>query len=76
MGLPPALAARLKKRGIIKEKQPVEEEVFAENYDTQVFLLLLYFVELKNVVFCFFFDITVRSLNLNIYKKTILQKIA
>ena len=35
MGLPPALAARLKKRGIIKEKTQ-HEEVFAENYDTQV----------------------------------------
>ena len=48
MGLPPALAARLKKRGIIKEKQPVEEEVFAENYDTQVFFCFIILI----VIFC------------------------
>jgi len=43
MPLPPALAARLAKRGIISKKtaqnpnpvKPAEEEVFAENYDDQ-----------------------------------------
>merc|ERR1712241_593108 len=43
MPLPPALAARLAKRGIISKKtaqnpnpvKPTEEEVFAENYDDQ-----------------------------------------
>ncbi|KAL7056927.1 hypothetical protein AAHC03_019234 [Spirometra sp. Aus1] len=33
MPLPPALAARLKKRGLIEGDQNEEEEVFAENYD-------------------------------------------
>lgn len=33
MPLPPALLARLKKRGIIQTEQNDEEEVFAENYD-------------------------------------------
>ena len=56
MGLPPALAARLKKRGIIKEKQPVEEEVFAENYDTQVFFcfIILIVIFCQNKKLCFF----------------------
>lgn len=56
MGLPPALAARLKKRGIIKEKQPVEEEVFAENYDTQVFFcfIILIVIFCRNKKLCFF----------------------
>ena len=63
MGLPPALAARLKKRGIIKEKQPVEEEVFAENYDTQVFfcfiILIVIFCRNRKLYFFLLFGITV-----------------
>lgn len=35
MPLPPALLARLKKRGIIQTEQNDEEEVFAENYDEE-----------------------------------------
>uniref|UniRef100_A0A0X3QAE8 WW domain-containing protein n=1 Tax=Schistocephalus solidus TaxID=70667 RepID=A0A0X3QAE8_SCHSO len=35
MPLPPALAARLKKRGLIEGEQNEEEEVFAESYDEE-----------------------------------------